>query len=97
MRDFLLDIDEDIDIEADDLVIASSSDQQHREHLLLLEKGSLKQFPSAGVGLFKFLEGDDPGALLREIAVQFSADGMQVKQVGFDTNNQLIIEAPYQS
>lgn len=95
MRDFKLTEDGDLDIAGDDVVVASDSDQQHREHLLLIEKGTLKQFPGTGVGVFKFLEAEEPGALLREISIQFSADGMQVKQVGFDNNNQLIIEAPY--
>jgi hypothetical protein len=95
MRDFKLDEDGDLDIVGDDIVISSNSDQQHREHLLLTEKGAVKQFPEAGVGVFSFIENEDEGGLFREIALQFSADGMNVKKVGFDANNQLIIEAPY--
>jgi hypothetical protein len=93
MKDFKLDEGRDLMISGNDLVI-DTSDEQHREHLLLMEKGSIKQYPQAGVGLASFLEDDDVAGLLREIAVQFSADGMQVKKVALE-NNQLIIDSPY--
>lgn len=94
MKDFFFDTDGDLKIDGNDLVI-DISDQQQREHLLLLEKGALKQFPGVGVGVFKFLEAEEPSNLLREINIQFSADGMEVLQAGFDDFGKLIIEAPY--
>jgi hypothetical protein len=96
MKDFILDEDRDLKIKDDDLLIGVS-DEQHREHLLLLEKGALKQSLTTGVGLFKHLEAEDPANLFREIAVQFSADGMEVKKVGFNDVGQLLIQAPYKS
>jgi len=94
MTDILLDQDGDIQINADDLVLGIS-DQQHKEHLLLTEKGAVKQYPEAGVGVFKFLESDEPSMLLREVSIQFTADGMKVEKVGF-TNEGLNIKADYQ-
>lgn len=94
MKDFLKDINGDVAISGNDLLIGSS-DQQHREDLILTEKGAIKQYPDAGVGAYKFLEAEDPAGLLREISLQFSADGMDVKKVGLDDSGKIIIEAPY--
>jgi hypothetical protein len=96
MKDLLFDTDGDLKIDNDDLVIGFS-DQQQRESLLMLDKGALKQSPGVGVGLFKYLEAEEPSSLLREINIQFSADGMEVLKAGFDDFGNLIIEAPYKS
>lgn len=95
MKDLILDEDRDLMIDADDLVIGVS-DEQHREHLLLLEKGALKENLGVGVGLASFIEAEDEAGLLREVAIQYSADGMKVKTVKLE-NNILKTEAPYQS
>lgn len=94
MKDFLKDQTGDIVIAGNDLVIGYS-DQQHREDLIVTEKGAIKQYPDAGVGAYKFLEAEDPAGLLREINLQFSADGMQVKKVGISDNGNIVVEAPY--
>ena len=94
MNDILLD-NGDLLIENDDLVI-SVSDQQQQERLLMTEKGDVKQFPDAGVGTLKFLESEDAGSLLREIALQFSADGMNVKEVKLNDNGKILVNAPYE-
>lgn len=96
MKDIMLDELNDVLIADNDLVIGFS-DQQQQEHLLLTEKGDVKQFPDAGVGTLKFLESEDPGALLREISIQFSADGMKVKQVKYNVTGKILIDAPYES
>ena len=93
MKDLLKDNDGDVAIANNDLVVGYS-DQQHRQDLLLIEKGAVKQYPDAGVGAYTFLESEDTAGLLREISLQFSADGMNVKQVGFN-NGQIIVDAPY--
>lgn len=77
----------------DDLYIGDS-DQQQQSNLLLTEKGNIKQFPDAGVGALKFLESEDPAGLIREVSMQFTADGMDVKQVQYG-NGKLLINAPY--
>lgn len=93
MKDLKKDINGDLEIANNDLVIGDSDDQ-HREDLLLCEKGSIKQFPDTGVGAYKFLESEDQSALLREISLQFSADGMNVKTVAVQ-NGKIVIDAAY--
>lgn len=96
MNDLIKDIDGDLAIAGNDIVVGYS-DQQQREDLLIVEKGAIKQFPDAGVGAFKYLESEDGAALLREISLQFSADGMNVKKVGIDLDGNIVVEAPYSS
>ncbi|RXK57575.1 hypothetical protein ESA94_20465 [Lacibacter luteus] len=94
MKDFLLDEDGDLRIEQGDLVIGFSN-QQHQSDLLLIDKGGSKEFPELGVGLFMHLENEDRSGLLREIKVQFNADGMNVKYVAFNEQGKLVFDAPY--
>lgn len=95
MKDFLLESDGEIQVANDDLVI-DTSDQQQQQRLLLTEKGNVKQFPDAGVGALKFLEDEDEGGLLREIGLQFSADGMNVKELKVADNGNILINAIYE-
>jgi hypothetical protein len=94
MKDLIKDNNRDLLIQNNDLVIGFS-DQQHREDLILIEKGAIKQFPNVGVGAFKFLESEDAEGLLREISLQFSGDGMNVKSIELDNSGKIIIDAPY--
>jgi hypothetical protein len=74
------------------------SDEQHQEHLLIAQKGSVKQFPETGVGIENYLLADDVNAMLREIRHQFQADGMQVLSVTYDENTHaLTYDAGYSS
>jgi hypothetical protein len=93
MKDLKLDQDGDLVIKDNDLALVVS-DEQHKEHLLTTEKGAIKQFPGIGVGLFTYLEAEDVAGLLREIAIQFSADGMKVKKVSVQ-DTKLIHNAEY--
>lgn len=96
MNDLLKDTDGDLML-ADNDIIVGYSDEQQREDLVIVEKGAIKQFPEAGVGAYKFLESENGADLLREISLQFSADGMDVKQVGVDVSGKIYVEAPYSS
>lgn len=80
-------------IKENDLAIVVS-DEQHKEHILTTEKGAIKQYPGIGVGLFTFLEAEDVAGLLREISIQFSADGMMVNKISMQ-DTQLIHHAEY--
>lgn len=95
MKDLLKDNTGDMLMANDDLVIGTS-DLQHQEDLILDEKGSIKQYPEAGVGAQEFLEGEDDGGLLREISLQFTADGMDVKKLGV-VDNKIAFIAPYKN
>lgn len=94
MIDILHDINGDLLTANGDLVIGVS-DQQHQQDLILSEKGSIKQFPDAGVGAASFLESEDVAGLLREIGLQFTADGMDVKELSMKADGTLYINAPY--
>lgn len=94
MIDLLKDTDGDLLLSVNDIVVGYS-DEQQREDLVIVEKGSIKQFPEAGVGAYKFLESENAADLLREISLQFSADGMDVKQVSVDSAGKILVESPY--
>lgn len=93
MIDLLLNTNNDLAIDANDLVIGNSN-EQHKLALLLTKKGELKQFPSAGVGLAQFLKDDDIEAMISEVREQFTNDGMVVKSVTYN-NEKLEIDADY--
>ena len=95
MIDLLLDTtDNDLLFDANGDIKTGDSDQQHQALLLLLDKGSLKENPDAGVGAFKYLESEEQAAFLRELRIQFTNDGMQVSKLAFD-NNKLSVDAIY--
>ncbi len=93
MKDILLGEDFDLKCKNGDFAIGDSAGQ-HQQCLLLAEKGSYKQYPTVGVGIASFLKDDNTSDLLREIRIQFSRDGMNVKQLGFN-GGKLNIDAAY--
>ena len=96
MTDVLLDLlTADVKIANGDFVVGFS-DEQHQAHLLVFQKGALKDAPDVGVGLETYLMGDDVDGLLREVRFQFEKDGMQVATVNYDENlNALDYDANY--
>ena len=95
MKDLLLYFEaQSMQIQNGDFVIGNSS-TQHKRLLLMFEKGALKEFPLVGIGANTFLESEDGAGFLRETRVQFQADGMEVKSLGFDANGMLKIDADY--
>jgi hypothetical protein len=94
MIDILHDSTGDLIIANNDLVIGTS-DVQHQNDLLLTEKGSIKQFPDAGVGAASFLESEDGAGLLREIGLQFTGDGMDVKELSLTAQGIINVNAVY--
>lgn len=71
------------------------ADEQNQRVLLVSEKGAFKQFPGVGVGLFSFLENDDPAALFSEIRRQFTADGMAINRMTYLGAGKINIDASY--
>lgn len=96
MKDIIKDIDGngDLVIRNDDLV-TGVSDMQHKQDLLLTEKGNIKQYPYAGVGAQTYLEAEDVPGLLREIGMQYSADGMKVDKIELTKSGILNVAAQY--
>lgn len=60
------------------------SDDQHKRLLLMSEKGAYKEFPATCVGAASFLEDESSDALIREVRLQFVADGQTVKSVKYE-------------
>lgn len=96
MKDLLLEVDTgEMACENGDLLVGIS-DNQHKQLLLKLNKGALKEFPTSCVGAANYIEAEDPAGFLREIRNEFKDDGMEVKKLGFDVNMLLSIDADYQ-
>lgn len=95
MTDLMLDEEDDLllDDALQDFVLGAS-EVQHQRLLLMCSKGAFKENPDACVGVLRYLEDENPTALLREVRLQFSADGMNVQQVAFE-NNSLKVNASY--
>lgn len=93
MQDLLFDTDFEMQITNGDLVIGNS-DLQHKEMLLICSKGAFKEHPAACVGLWSYLEAEDPAELIAEVKTQFKGDGMEVKRVEI-IDGKLLHEAYY--
>ena len=61
--------------------VMGESTRQHQDHLLLAQKGELREFPTAGVGVHDWLLDETRNDLAREIKRQFEADGMDVLEI----------------
>jgi hypothetical protein len=94
MKDLILAQNGDLLIQNGDLVIGDCDDQ-NLQLLLMLPKGSLKEFPTATVGLMNYLESEDPAELFREIRLRLEQDGRVVNKIGFNSEGRLEIDAPY--
>lgn len=94
MQDFLINDDGAMLVANGDLAIGYSN-QQHQRHLLLFEKGSLKENITVGVGAFRYLESELQAEFLREVATQFAGDGLVVTKMEIAENGKFEIEADY--
>jgi len=67
---------------------------QNQKLLLLSNKGEIKEFPTAGVGVQNYLEDNSSEELAREIRKEFSDDGMVISKIYINIPS-LEIEAKY--
>jgi hypothetical protein len=74
--------------------IVGQSTRQHQKLLLLCDKGDFVEDGLKGVGLFGFLDDENPANMYREIRVQFNQDGMSVNRLDM-INKKLQVDAPY--
>ena len=93
MQDILFDADFKFKIKNGDFNVGIS-DTQQKELLLICSKGSFKENPAICVGLWSYLEAEDPAALIAEVKTQFRGDGMEVQRIEM-IGKQLIQEAYY--
>jgi hypothetical protein len=81
MIDVLLSAAGDLEIMNGDLVMGRS-DLQHQRLLLFTDKGELRQYPTAGVGLRTYLLDEVRSATITAAVKRgFEADGMKVRRV----------------
>lgn len=89
--DLLLDENYELRTENGDFVTGDSF-KQEEALLLITGQGEWKENPLAGVGLFNYLNDENPETMKAEIKRQFKADGKKVKSIEF-TNNEIRIDA----
>lgn len=83
MLDLLTDETGDLGVKDGDL-LTGFSDLQHQEHLLVTQKGQLKQFPDVGVGIESFLLDSEIDEMLAEVRSEFIKDGMTVTKLNYN-------------
>ena len=69
---------------------------QHQKDLLAASEGEYKFDPLVGVGLFEFLDDEDPSQMLRKVRMQFGKDGMNVRIARINNKGKMEIDAKYQ-
>ncbi len=95
MNDILVDDNGAVQVTTGGDIAIGYSNQQHQKHLLLFEKGALKENITVGVGAARFIEAEDEAGLLREISVQFAGDGLKIDSLKIDASGKLNIQADY--
>ena len=80
VHDIELDESQNIKTADGDFCIGEAT-RQNQTLLLLCQKGEWKQHPDRCVGVETYLERSELAGLNREILTQFSADGMQVRDI----------------
>lgn len=91
MRDFLIDQNNNLQIEDGDWLVGDSH-HQHIELLLTSIPGQWKENPETGVGLSLSQNGVIDGFIKRTIAVQLEADGFKLDNLQI-TEKGLLIDA----
>lgn len=77
-------------------LIVGDSVYQQQTLLMLLNKGEIKEYPTAGVGINSFLLDDSSSDdITREIGEQFSNDGMRVYELSY-IEGKLTVDANYE-
>ncbi len=95
MKDLILNDNGDLGFVNNDLQIGFS-DLQHQEHILIAQKGSLKESPDAGVGMQNYDNDSDIDGMLSEVRAEFEKDGMDVSRIEYnEQTGELSYDANY--
>lgn len=95
MEDFLLDDTGDLKIIDGDFA-CGFSDLQQQEHIIVAQKGSLKENPNRGVGIEDFLNESEIEEMLSTIVVEFERDKMTVSKIDYnEAQGELNYDAKY--
>ncbi len=94
LTDIHLDENEDIYLSGGDFALAEST-AQHQQQLLLNNKGDFKEHPTVCVGAFCYIEDENYRGLIRAVSVEFSRDGMEVRDVELLADGTIRTDAVY--
>lgn len=96
MTDILLDEDFDLAISASGDFVAGDSTMQNQQLLLYISKGELREFPTRGVGIRRWLLDEGAGDLNGAIKREYEADGMKVSSIRIE-RGELKVVARYEN
>lgn len=81
MRDFIQDIDGDLNLDNGDIIMGEAT-LQHQRDCILTRAGSMKHAPARGVGVEDYFNDENQEDLLRKIRQELTKDGMKINQLG---------------
>ena len=87
-------VSDDLDIEQGDFTNTEST-YQHQWQLLINDKGTFKENPTICIGIYSYLDNENPGDLLRDTTIEYTRDGMTVKSINLSSNGNINIDAYY--
>jgi len=87
-------VSDDLDIEQGDFTNAEST-YQHQRQLLINDKGTFKENPTICIGIYSYLDNENPSDLLRDTTIEYTRDGMTVKSINLSSNGNINIDAYY--
>lgn len=94
MIDFKHTNDGDIDLSTDDIQ-TDISDGWHKRDIIISKPGEIIEAPTLGVGVFNFLNDENPENLLRSVRQNFTKDGLKVVKLSY-INGVLTEESYYE-
>jgi hypothetical protein len=80
MKDISLSDQYDLEITGGDFTIVEST-ARHQQQLILNNKGDFKQNPTICVGAVEYFDDEHFQELTRAVSIEFTRDGMDVKNV----------------
>ncbi|MTI33157.1 oxidase [Xanthovirga aplysinae] len=84
IKDILLEPNYDLKIENRDFAFGPS-DQQHIELLMVANKGNFLEYPTAGMGIDRYKNGNiSKTQFLREARLELEKDGYTVNEFSYD-------------
>lgn len=85
---------DDLKIDGGDFVTEEST-QQHQRLLMVTEPPEWGENPTVGAGIANFLMDETPEAMLREIRMQFTRDGMRITELRVTDQQTIEVTAKY--
>jgi len=68
---------------------------QNQNLIIAFDKGELREAPEKGVGAENYIDDESPDDFIKAVRIELANEGMKVKAIGFNDNNDLNIDANY--